>query len=151
MSFSYCLASDLSRAWETACICLTGRGMEPRPEPDLREQDVGEMEGLTWEEMEARFPDVLQTYLTDWWSVCPPGGESPEAMTARVRACLDRVINRGEDALLVAHNGSLTLILEILGLARRDQLFKTDWFFAQGTYSAIRIEDGAAELVCFNR
>ena len=151
VNFAYCLASDLSRAWETARICLAGRGMEPQPEPALREQDVGEMEGLTWEEMEVRFPDVLGPYLTDWWSVCPPGGESPEAMTARVRACLDRVIARGEDALLVAHNGSLTLILEILGLAGRDQLLKPDWFFAQGAYTAIRIENGAAELVCFNR
>ena len=84
MAFSYCLASDLSRAWETAKICLAGRNMEPQLEPDLREQDVGEMEGLTWDEMEAQFPEALRAYLSDWWGMCPPGGESPEAT-----ACAD--------------------------------------------------------------
>ena len=151
VTFSRCLASDLSRAWETARICLAGRDVPIEPAPDLREQDIGELEGLSWEEMEARFPVQLRTYLEDWWSLCPPGGESPAEMTARVERCLRGVLDRGEDTLLVAHNGSLTLILELLGLADRSQLLKPGWFFAQGTYTAISAQPGGARLVCFNR
>lgn len=151
VSFTRCCASDMRRAWDTAVICLEGRGMEPEECPGLREQDVGDLEGMTWEDMERKFPDILQPYVEDWFHTTPPGGESPGDMIARVSSCVNRIILRGEDTLIVAHNGSLTLILDRLGLAPREQLLTPGWFFEQGTYSAIRIGDSGAELVCFNR
>lgn len=149
--FSRCCASDLSRAWETARICLEGRSVEPEACPALREQDVGEMEGLTWEEMEARFPSLLRPYIEDWFHTTPPGGESPDEMAARVSGWVEEAIRQGEDTLVVAHNGSLTLLLMCLGLLSRENALTEDFFFAQGTYSAVRIEGGKAELLCFNR
>lgn len=150
VSFTRCCASDLSRAWETAQACLAGRGVAAEACPGLREQDVGDIEGLTWEEMEARYPDVLHPYIEDWFRTIPPGGESPEEMMARVSACVDEIIRRGEDTLMVAHFGSLSLLLIHLGLIGREDAFTTEWAFGQGTYSAVRIEDGKAELICFN-
>lgn len=150
-SFSRCCASDLSRAWETALLCLEGRNILPEPCPGLREQFVGEMEGLTWAEMEARFPEVIRPYIEDWFHVTPPGGESPEEMMARVSACVDGIIRRGEDTLVVGHNGSLTLALLHLGLIGPDEALHEGWFFGQGSYTAVRVEDGKGELLCFNR
>ena len=149
-AFTRCCASDLVRAWDTACICLEGRGITPEPCPALREQGVGEMEGLSWAQMEERFPALIHPYLEDWFHTTPPGGESPEEMAARVGGCVDEIIRRGEDTLVVAHYGSLGLILLHLGLICPEQAFTEEWAFGQGTYTAIRVENGKAEVICFN-
>ena len=151
VSFSRCLASDLVRAWDTALACVEGRGIPVECCPALREQNVGDMEGLSWDEMGARFPGLRERYIEDWYHTQPPGGEHPEAMMARVSALVDELVLRGEDVLLVGHFGSFGLILERLGLVEKGKNFEPGYIFSQGTYTAIRLEDGKAELVCFNR
>jgi len=149
--FSRCCASDLTRAWDTALACLEGTAVEPEVCPALREQFVGQFEGLTWEQMEARYPELLYPFIQDWFHVTPPGGESPAEMSARVKACLDEVIDRGEDTLLVGHFGSLSLVLKELGLIDETQSMTQEWAFGQGTYSAVYIDRTRTELTCFNR
>lgn len=148
--FSRCCASDLARAWETAQICVEGRGIMPEACPGLREQFVGDIEGLTWEQMEQRYPDILHPYIEDWFNVTPPGGESPGEMAARVGACVDDIVQRGEDTLVVAHYGTMTLMMLHLKLICPKQAFTPEWAFGQGTCSILRIEGGEAELICFN-
>lgn len=151
VTFTHCLASDLSRAWETALGCLEGYEVAPEACAALREQFVGDIEGLTWDEMGERYPGVRERYISDWYNTTPPGGEAPREMAVRVAACVDEVIARGEDTLLVAHFGSLSLVLLHLGLLEAAKAFEEGWIFEQGTYTAIRIENGKAELLCFNR
>lgn len=149
--FTRCCASDMRRAWDTALVCLEGRNIEPEECPGLREQYVGEMEGMTWENMEQKFPDILHPFVKDWFHTTPPGGETPDEMTARVAACVDEIIARGEDTLIVGHNGSLSLILKHLGLAKEEELFKPGWFLKQGAFTTIRVDENGAELVGFNQ
>lgn len=151
VTFSRCLASDLTRAWDTALCCLEGYDITPQPCPALREQSVGDIEGMTWEEMGEKYPEIRQSYISDWYHTTPPGGESPEVLGARVGACVDEVIARGEDTLLVAHFGSLSMVLRHLNLLEAAKADREGWIIGQGTYSAIRIENGKAELLCFNR
>ncbi len=151
VSFTRCVASSLSRAWDTALICTEGRGVSPEPAPALQEQDMGAMEGLTWGAAEARFGDHIGALLANWLHTTPPEGESPSHMLRRVAGCVDVLLDRGEDTLVVAHNGSLSLILLYLGLAGEQDLLRPGWFFRHGAYSAIRADEAGAELVCFNR
>lgn len=148
--FARCVASDLSRAWDTALACVAGRGIVPERCPGLREQFVGEMEGLSWEEMERRCPGVREAYISDWFHTTPPGGESPEEMACRVGICVDEILRRGEDTLIVAHNGSLSLALERLGVVGREELLRPDWFFRQGCYTALEVTEGKGTLLGFN-
>lgn len=150
VSFTRCCASDLRRAWDTALICLEGRAVLPEKCPALREQFVGGMEDTTWDEVEEKFPGVRDAYIGDWFHVTPPGGESPAEMAARVGRCVDQIIERGEDTLIAAHNGSLSLLLLHLGVADRDHLLKPEFFLGQGCYSAVEISGGKAELIGFN-
>ncbi len=151
VSFSRCYASDLARAWDTACICTEGRGVTPEPCPGLREQNMGAFEDTTFEESREKFGPLVERLVFDWFHTTPPDGESPDAVAARVGECVDRIVAGGEDALLVGHNGSLSLVLKHLGLAGEDVLLTPDWFFQHGAYTAIRVDKGGAELVCFNR
>lgn len=149
--FTRCCASDLQRAWNTALACLEGREVVPEVCTGLREQFVGQMEDLTLEEAERRFPGVPALYINDWLHTTPAGGESPAEMARRVGDCVDEIIRGGQDTLIAAHNGSLSLILIHLGLARPEQLLKPELIFQQGCYTAVEIENGAARLLCFNR
>lgn len=152
-AFTRCVSSDLIRARDTARICAEGRGVAVEPDPRLREQDMGELEDATWEDSHARFGGLIDRMVGDWVHVDPPGGESVRHMRRRVAASVDEIVARGEDTLVVAHNGTLSLILSHFGLAEDRELMNPDynWFFAHGTYSAIRVDADGAELVCFNR
>ena len=153
VNFTRCVSSDLIRAWDTARICAEGRGVEVEAAPALREQDMGDLEDLTFAQALERCGEAFARMLADWTRVDPPGGESVAHMKERIGQCVDGIVRRGEDTLIVAHNGSLSLILSHFGLANEDELMdhKFNWFFQHGTYSVIRVEENGAELVYFNR
>lgn len=153
VNFTRCVSSDLIRAWDTALACVEGRGIGVESAPALREQDMGALEDLTFAQARERCGESFERMLGDWAHVDPPGGESVTHMKQRVGACVDDIVRRGEDTLIVAHNGSLSLILSHFGLAEESELMnhQFNWFFQHGTYSAIRVDETGAELVCFNR
>ena len=64
--------------------------------------------------------------------------------------CVDAIIRQGADTLVVAHNGSLSLILKHLGLAGEDELLRPGWFFQHGAYTAIRVDENGPVLLGFN-
>lgn len=149
-AFSRCAASDLARAWETALSCVEGRGITPEPTRAMREQYMGALEGLTWEQAGERYPGFREAYVEDWFHTVPPGGESPRAMAARAAAWTEEVLRRGEDTLAVAHNGTLGLIMLHLKLVEETELLRPEWDFVQGSYTAIRVAGGKAALEGFN-
>ena len=153
VSFTRCVSSDLARAWDTALICVEGRGVQVEFAPALREQDLGALEDLTFLQAKERYGKDFERMLADWTHVEPPGGESVAHMKRRVGACVDEIVRRGEDTLIVAHNGSLSLILSHFTLAQERELMNHDynWFFQHGTYSVIRVDRTGAELICFNK
>lgn len=151
VEFTRCVASPLARAWDTAMICTEGRFVVPEACPAMLEQDMGQLEGLSWGAAEARFGDLIGALLTDWFHTPPPEGEDPALMLLRVGACVDELVLRNKDTLVVAHNGSLSLILLHLRLAQESDMFRREWTFRHGCYSAIRVDENGAELVHFNR
>lgn len=153
VTFTRCVSSDLSRAWDTALICAGGRGMEVEADSRLREQDMGGLEDAGWEKSHELYGDLIDRMVADWPHVDPPGGESVGHMKERVGAAINEIVERGEDTLIVAHNGSLSLILSHFGLAVETELMNPayGWYFNHGAYSAIEIKDGAARLAVFNR
>lgn len=84
------LSSDLSRAATTAAIVAEACQVPIFPEAGLRETQVGEAEGLLWEEARARFGSEL----TERWfiddEVAFPGGESGKETRLRGLAALRR-------------------------------------------------------------
>ena len=148
--FSRCCASDLSRAWVTAQLCLTHREIWPEKCPALREQFMGELERKTWDEAVEMYGDRLETYLNNWYNESIPTIEPARQMEQRVGNCLDQIIRQGEDTLIVAHNGTLTLILKHLGLLSQEQLNDMYFQFRFGCYSAVHIGPEGAALEGFN-
>ena len=109
------ISSPLSRARETAQAAATALGVAVVVDDDLIETDFGQWEGLTFSEAAERHPDVHRRWLGDT-SLQPPGGESFDQVTQRVRRVRDRLIaEHGEATVLVVSH--VTPIKTLLRLA----------------------------------
>jgi len=115
------------RARETAAPLARLLGLEPLVEPDLREIDFGELEGLTPAEAAELHP-VAADWLTSPAAAVFPGGESVAAVRDRTVAAAERIAAR-HPAAVVAVFGHAVAIRTILAQAlamEPDALFRID-------------------------
>jgi ribonuclease H / adenosylcobalamin/alpha-ribazole phosphatase len=79
---------------------------------DLIECDFGRWEGLTFAEVQERWPREMQAWLSST-SVAPPGGESFQAVSKRVRGALATLVKSyaGGVVVVVSHVTPIKLIL----------------------------------------
>lgn len=75
---------------------------------DLMELDFGDWEGRKWSELPV---DEVHAWSEDFVHIAPPGGETCEAMMERCKRFWDKLIQRGEDAIVVSHTGWIRLAL----------------------------------------
>jgi alpha-ribazole phosphatase len=115
---SACYTSDLSRCTQGAEILCQGRGIEPLAKRSLRELSFGDWEGMTWKELEEKFPEQWQTRMNDFVGFRAPGGESLLDLRDRVIPVLTEIVerHRGEEVFVVAHGGvNRIVLLDALG------------------------------------
>jgi probable phosphoglycerate mutase len=111
--FSLVMSSPLSRALETSR--LAGLGEQVTTDPDLREWNYGDLEGLTSDEIRRSMPG--------WtiWSGPVPGGESAAEVGGRADRVIARALTAGGDVAIFAHGHLLrVLAARWLGLAAED-------------------------------
>lgn len=117
------VASSLSRARETMEIARLQMGL-PRADyefrDDLKEIAVGVWSGLTYHEISARNPDLMQDEQIGRWTGKPEGGESFEDLRARV---LPWFLGRKRPTVVVCHGQvSRAIRGHHLGLSPRETL-----------------------------
>ena len=133
------VSSPSRRAVETAGPIAAALGIEVELDDDLREVDVGELEGLTFDEGAALFPELARRLLDADRDIDWPGGERVADLRARAGAAMERLDARPETvAVVVSHGGVIgELIVTLAGSAAIE-----DRWIAAG--SAVSLErDGA--------
>ena len=102
-------ASDLGRAFETAQALADATGLQVFPEDGLRERGFGEFQGLTFKEIEARWPEAALRWRKRDPDFGPGGGETLRNFYDRVVRTASRLADahEGETIALVAHGGVL--------------------------------------------
>jgi ribonuclease H / adenosylcobalamin/alpha-ribazole phosphatase len=104
--------SPAQRAISTAAAIAAAAGIDLEADPDLVEVDLGDAEGLTWDELATRHPAVAQRVLArepvDW-----PGGEPHESLLARASRAAERIgeVAASRPVLVVSHG----YVLEVVG------------------------------------
>ncbi|MEA2446977.1 MAG: hypothetical protein QOK47_614 [Actinomycetota bacterium] len=108
-------SSDLKRAYDTATIIAKDHGLDVIVDPDLREIDQGEWEGLTVEEIKKGWPDL-------WGPArhfnARPGGETPQQVRQRSLEALERAARAHPTGTIcvVSHGGTIRWVsAEALG------------------------------------
>jgi broad specificity phosphatase PhoE len=105
-------SSDLSRAAETAEIVGERLGIEPRPDPRLREGNRGDWEGRLFIDIARDDPDGYAAWLRAGPGFRFPGGESLQEHSDRVWEALQEIRERASvPALVVCHRGSIRTVL----------------------------------------
>ncbi len=105
-------SSDLLRARSTAEIVAAELGLTVNHlDAALRERRFGCFEGLTREEVEARFPEAWARYVADP-GPAPPGGESREELLGRLLPAVASAAARlPGPVLVVLHGGAMRALL----------------------------------------
>ena len=112
-------SSQLQRAHITARTIASAHDLEVVTCPELNEVDFGEMEGLNFNEVSGRYPEVARMWVQRSPDLAYPAGESLPQLDTRVLEFKKRLSRQaaGDTVLVVAHSGVLrTLICQLLGL-----------------------------------
>ena len=106
-------ASDLQRALHTAEAIAAHHPIGVQPDARLREILIGEWEGLTYAEMQARDLEGLARWIETPEEVSAPGGETLVELASRMREVLEEMRARpdGETIVLASHGGALNAFL----------------------------------------
>jgi alpha-ribazole phosphatase len=121
------VTSNLRRTHETAAAMIRAGlpGPQPIPGPDaieiadFAEQDFGEWQGLTYEELQESRSGDFHRFWHAPAHEAPPGGESFVAVIDRVSAAIHRLVDAHpeRDIIAVAHGGTIRAALALaLGL-----------------------------------
>ncbi|MCI6612262.1 histidine phosphatase family protein [Mitsuokella jalaludinii] len=106
-------SSDLVRAMTTArCVAdLFGLTVEPRPE--LRELNFGDWEGLTYDEIVAKWPDALNNFFQHPDVLEIPHGESFPKLRERALDAVEKIVacHPNQTVAVFAHGAILRTIL----------------------------------------
>jgi len=116
--FAAIYSSDLTRAWDTARAIALRTGHQLVAEPRLRERRFGIFEGLTYDEMEERYPEARRRFESRDPDYVIPGGESAREFYARCLECLTAIAERhaGSEVAVITHG----LVLDALYRAAHD-------------------------------
>ncbi|MGD1995914.1 MAG: histidine phosphatase family protein [Anaerolineae bacterium] len=143
--------SPLSRARKTAEEIGRELGLEAVTVEDLREIDFGELDGVSLEEMEARYPELYARWKnradSDYtW----PGGERRADFFRRVAAACDELLSRHAQGsvIIVTHGGTTRACLAHLLPHELGEW----WSYPLGNCSVTRVavENGEARLTALN-
>ncbi|MFO0879127.1 MAG: histidine phosphatase family protein [Gemmataceae bacterium] len=107
------VASPLRRAWQTAQPIAETLQVELVSEPGLVEIDTGIWTGLTWEEIEARWPAESAAFHDDAERHGYLGGENLGQLRDRLLPVVERLAERhaGQTLVLVSHGVVIRALL----------------------------------------
>lgn len=115
-------SSDLKRAVATAEVISRDRTVDIVACPELREINYGDAEGLTFQEISHKYPELAELITNYDLQLEFPGGESFSGFITRTCALIDRLNEQLLDertTLIVSHSGPLrTLICHLLGIGQ---------------------------------
>lgn len=102
-------ASDLGRAFDTALAFAAPKGLPVVADRGLRERQFGCFEGLSFDEIEQRWPEQARRWRKREPGFGPEGGETLEQFYGRIVQTVQRLALRhpGESIALVSHGGVL--------------------------------------------
>jgi probable phosphoglycerate mutase len=115
-SFDVLVASDLGRAMQTAGRIAASTGHAIVPDARLRERNFGAGEGMTYDEIDRRFPGAFSRTQEMDPDYRPPQGETRREFHERVVQAFEALAaeHDGKRVCVVAHGGVLAAIYRMI-------------------------------------
>jgi len=141
------ITSPLRRAYDTARAIGKYHDIPIKVEEDLQELNAGELEGLTWPELN-RYPEFLAQWKLDNASVPMPNGESLVDVQNRVWPVIQRICECSQNALIVSH--SFVIISILCKVQNLDLSHSANLRIGAASKTCVNIENGSGTVLCFN-
>jgi alpha-ribazole phosphatase len=143
-------SSDLKRCVQTAELVAKKYNLHINKDGRLREISFGEWEGMSYNEIQAQSPDLLEKWMNDPAHIPPPNGETLIQLATRVKAAVDEIKpqHAEQTVLFVTHGGVIrTLLCLSLGIdLNRHLQFES----ATGSISELSFYEEGVSLKLFN-
>jgi len=141
--------SDLLRAIHTALLIAKDHHYQPEKIRGLREINLGEWEGRTFQEVQTQYPEEYAQRGRDIANYRTPGGESFADLQKRVLPAFTKVVEKTKgDLVIVAHAGVNRVILCHLMQRPLQELFSIPQDSA--AVNIIRENNGSYHVVAVN-
>lgn len=113
-NFSIIYTSPQRRAAKTAQILSQAVNADYIKVKGLEEINFGEWEGMTWPEIEKKYPEEYEEWYENRRYTRPPKGESYQDMIERVLAAIHKIIekeNEHENVVIVTHSAVIMCLM----------------------------------------
>lgn len=105
-------SSDLKRATDTANAIAEYHNLSVQVDPDLREMNQGNLEGLTFIQIRERYGELLKEWRENTDLVRLPGGESLKEVQERAWRAVERIYSKhNKEEIVVTASHNLTIIM----------------------------------------
>ena len=124
ITFDALYTSGMKRAVETASLAVPG--MTGTAVPELREVDLGDWDGRSYDEVREQFREIYERRGVEFARTAPPCGESFEEMQRRTVPAFEKIVSSHESGniLIVAHGGAIwSIVARLFGLDLNDMFF----------------------------
>lgn len=140
-------ASDLARARLTARPLAAGAGLRVRTDKGLRERSFGTFEGLTYAEIQERFPDQARRWHAPDVNFGPAGGETLQAFHERAVDTVAAIAarHRGQAIAVVTHGGVLDALYRAASRIALDA--QRNWLLGNACINRLLVREGKFELI----
>ena len=111
--------SPLPRALETATIISQRLGVKVCPRDNLKEVNIGLLDGLTQDEMWQQYPDFMRTWSSNASTAVMPGGESIVQVQKRAWHTIEEIngLHPEDNVAVVSHSFTIAgLVCKLLGM-----------------------------------
>lgn len=112
--FEAAIVSPLGRAMETASIMFRDRQLAYVLDPDLKETQGGQWEGLLYTEIAERWPDEHAAFRLPNIDAGPVGGETPRESGTRTANAVLEALETADVMLVISHGNSLRAAAHLL-------------------------------------
>ncbi len=140
-----CVSSPLQRAQQTAEIATTACCVEIEVDSNLCEMDFGTWEGLNFQEILTKDPELVKDWTSGSLDFAFPNGEAIKTFVERTKRACEALTERTADTVVAfAHGGVIRFVLcHLLGLdAKHPFIFDVGY----ASITRLSLNDGYAVL-----
>ena len=143
-------SSDLQRAVATAAPLARGAGLALQTDRALRERAFGDFEGVSFREIEQRWPEAASRWRRREPDFAPGGGETLRQFYARSVQAATQLAARhpGQTVALVAHGGVLDCLYRAASRIELDA--PRTWQLGNAAINRLLYSDEGLALVGWN-
>ena len=122
-------SSDLQRAYKTALCLADITGLEVEKNQNLREIFAGDWEGLTFDQLQEKYPEEYGVWLNHIGKARCAGGESVAELGNRVMDALTKIAqsNAGKTVAVATHATPIRAMQSLVETGGLDEMENIPW------------------------